>query len=72
MISEEDLEAMFGHPNFIDLYSIVTKMTDWPLGSYGIKAIAQYLSSNGGMKPRPELSRSNGTMSSLIPRMMLC
>lgn len=43
VISEEHLEEMFGHPNFIDLYSIVTKMTDWPLGSYGIKAIAQYL-----------------------------
>jgi uncharacterized protein len=43
VISEADLETMFAHPNVIDLYAIVTKMTDWPLGSYGIKAIAQYL-----------------------------
>ena len=43
VIGEADLEAIFDHPNVIDLYQIVTKMTDWPLGSYGIKAIAQYL-----------------------------
>ena len=43
VISEEDLEAIFVHPNVIDLDSIVIKMTDWPLSSYGIKAIAQYL-----------------------------
>ncbi|MGQ0540333.1 MAG: TM0106 family RecB-like putative nuclease, partial [Blastocatellia bacterium] len=50
VITEEELEAMFDHPNTIDLYSVVTKMTDWPLGSYGIKAIAQNL----GFKWRDE------------------
>ncbi len=43
VIDETEIDAIFGHPNVIDLYAIVTKMTDWPLGSYGIKAIAQYL-----------------------------
>lgn len=43
VITEEELEALFEHPYVIDLYSVVTKMTDWPLGSYGIKSIAQYL-----------------------------
>jgi len=43
IVSEAELEAFFGHPNVIDLYQIVFKNTDWPLGSYSIKAIAQYL-----------------------------
>lgn len=44
VIGEDDLEAIFDHPNTIDLYSdLVLKNTDWPLGSYGIKAIAQHL-----------------------------
>ncbi|HMQ04712.1 MAG TPA: TM0106 family RecB-like putative nuclease [Pyrinomonadaceae bacterium] len=43
VISEEDLELIFSRPTCIDLYEIVFKNTDWPLGSYGIKAIAQYL-----------------------------
>ena len=44
VIGEEELEAIFDHSNVIDLYTdVVIKMTDWPLGSYGIKAIAQYL-----------------------------
>lgn len=43
VISEEDLDAIFAYRNTIDLYSVVTKHTDWPLGSYGIKAIAQHL-----------------------------
>ncbi|MGH9946937.1 MAG: TM0106 family RecB-like putative nuclease [Pyrinomonadaceae bacterium] len=43
VIAEDELEEIFEHTNAIDLYSVVTKMTDWPLGSYGIKAIAQYL-----------------------------
>lgn len=43
VISEDDLELLFSRQNFIDLYDIVLKNTDWPLGSYGIKAIAQYL-----------------------------
>lgn len=44
VIGEADLEALFARPNMIDLYSdFILKETDWPLGSYGIKAIAQYL-----------------------------
>jgi len=44
VITEEALEALFARANMIDLYSdFVIKSTDWPLGSYGIKAIAQYL-----------------------------
>ncbi|NMC35212.1 MAG: TM0106 family RecB-like putative nuclease [Veillonellaceae bacterium] len=43
VVSEEEVEAFFDHPNTIDLYKIVFKSTDWPLGSYSIKAIAQYL-----------------------------
>jgi len=43
VVSEEELEAFFGHSNVIDLYQIILKSTDWPLGSYSIKAIAQYL-----------------------------
>lgn len=43
VISEEKLEAFFDNSNVIDLYQIVQKHTDWPLGSYSLKAIAQYL-----------------------------
>jgi predicted RecB family nuclease len=44
IISEEELEALFSRANVIDLYTdLILKKTDWPLGSYGIKAIAQYL-----------------------------
>lgn len=43
VISVEKLDAFFNNQNVIDLYQIVTKYTDWPLGSYGIKAIAKYL-----------------------------
>ncbi len=44
VITEEALEALFARANMIDLYSdFIIKCTDWPLGSYGIKAIAQYL-----------------------------
>lgn len=43
VISVERLEAFFNNPNVIDLYLYITKYTDWPLGSYGIKAIAKYL-----------------------------
>lgn len=50
VISEDELEAFFENPNVIDLYQIVQKSTDWPLGSYGLKAIAQYL----GFKWRDE------------------
>jgi len=43
VISAEELSAFFAHPNTIDLYKIVLTGTDWPLGSYSIKEIAQYL-----------------------------
>lgn len=50
VISEDKVEAFFDHPNTIDLYSIVLKNTDWPLGSYSLKSIAVYL----GFKWRDE------------------
>ena len=43
VISPEELSGFFGNPNVIDLYKIVLSDTDWPLGSYSIKEIAQYL-----------------------------
>lgn len=43
VISLEELTAFFANPNVIDLYKIVLSKTDWPLGSYSIKEIAQYL-----------------------------
>jgi uncharacterized protein len=44
VVSIDELTAFFSNPNVIDLYNdIVLKKTDWPLGSYSIKAIAQYL-----------------------------
>ncbi|MFC1656290.1 TM0106 family RecB-like putative nuclease [Patescibacteria group bacterium] len=46
VISAEKVEEFFENPNVIDLYKIVQKQTDWPLGSYGIKPIAQYLGFN--------------------------
>ena len=50
VISPEKLEAFFDNPNVIDLYKIVQKQTDWPLGSYSLKALATYL----GFKWRDE------------------
>lgn len=51
VISEQDLEAFFGNPNVIDLYNeVIMKQTDWPTGSYGLKALATYL----GFKWRDE------------------
>ena len=42
--TEEQLIAFFGRPNVIDLYfQVVFGKTDWPVGSYGIKAIATFL-----------------------------
>jgi predicted RecB family nuclease len=42
--SEEDVVSFFGRPNIIDLYfGVVFGKTDWPVGSYGIKAIATFL-----------------------------
>ena len=43
VISEKEVEEFFDNPNVIDLYQIVLKNTDWPLGSYSLKALAQYL-----------------------------
>lgn len=50
VITEEEVDAFFENPNVIDLYKIVLKDTDWPLGSYSLKAIAMYL----GFKWRDE------------------
>lgn len=50
VISVDELSIFFGNPNVIDLYKIVLKDTDWPLGSYSLKEIAQYL----GFKWRDE------------------
>jgi len=43
VVSMEEVDSFFSNKNVIDLYQIVSKFTDWPLGSYGIKAIATYL-----------------------------
>lgn len=51
VISVEGLEDFFGNPKVIDLYNqVIQKLTDWPLGSYSLKAIATYL----GFKWRDE------------------
>lgn len=43
VITAEEVEEFFDNPNVIDLYKIVSKNTDWPVGSYSLKALAQYL-----------------------------
>ena len=43
VVSAEEVESFFANPKTIDLYQVVKKNTDWPLGSYSIKDIAQYL-----------------------------
>lgn len=43
VIFEEEVNKFFDSPNTIDLYQIVLKYTDWPVGSYSIKYLAQYL-----------------------------
>lgn len=50
VISPEEVETFFANPNVIDLYQTVLKNTDWPVGSYGLKALATYL----GFKWRDE------------------
>jgi predicted RecB family nuclease len=51
VISENELELFFNHPNTIDLYQdVVLKHTEWPLSSYSIKDLATYL----GFKWRDE------------------
>jgi uncharacterized protein len=44
VVSSEDIEALFAVEIAVDLYThVILKKTDWPLSSYSIKAIAQYL-----------------------------
>jgi predicted RecB family nuclease len=43
VISEDEVNDFFDNPNVIDLYHVVLKQTDWPVGSYSLKALAQYL-----------------------------
>lgn len=37
---EDEIDVMFAAERCTDVYAIVAARTDWPLGSYGIKAIA--------------------------------
>lgn len=46
VITPDKLDEFFVNPNAIDLYSIVQKQTDWPVGSYSLKALATYLGFN--------------------------
>jgi uncharacterized protein len=46
VITLENVEAFFDNPNVIDLYKLVQKQTDWPVGSYSLKALATYLGFN--------------------------
>ncbi|AOW25305.1 hypothetical protein BJP26_18605 [Sphingomonas melonis TY] len=40
--SADDVEALFASPRVIDLYGdVVAPHTEWPLRSYGLKAIAK-------------------------------
>ena len=50
VISMENVEKFFENPNVIDLYKIILSKTDWPVGSYSLKALATYL----GFKWRDE------------------
>lgn len=44
VVSDEELEWFFSPEKAVDLYSdVVLKNTDWPLMSYSLKEIAQYL-----------------------------
>jgi len=43
VVSAAEVEGFFENPNVIDLYQVVLKNTDWPVGSYSLKALAQYL-----------------------------
>ena len=43
VISLEAVENFYDQPNVIDLYKTVCKQTDWPIGSYSLKALATYL-----------------------------
>lgn len=49
--SEDDIEWLFDKSRAVDLYTdVILKNTDWPVGSYSLKTIAQYL----GFKWRDE------------------
>jgi uncharacterized protein len=50
VISIENVEKFFENPNVIDLYKLIQKHTDWPVGSYSLKELATYL----GFKWRDE------------------
>lgn len=50
VVSPDEVEWFFNRPETIDLYAIVRDHTDWPLGSYSLKEIAQFL----GFKWRDE------------------
>ena len=44
VVSEKELEDFFDKERAIDLYThVILPYTDWPLGSYSVKEIAQYL-----------------------------
>ncbi|MFH1670449.1 MAG: TM0106 family RecB-like putative nuclease [Patescibacteria group bacterium] len=43
VITLKEVEDFYDNPNVIDLYSVVQKHTDWPVGSYSLKALATYL-----------------------------
>ncbi|MCA9364819.1 MAG: TM0106 family RecB-like putative nuclease [Candidatus Moranbacteria bacterium] len=42
-VTAEEVESFFNSPRVIDLYQIVQKDTDWPVSSYSLKELAQYL-----------------------------
>ena len=46
VVGVDELEAFFSHPHVIDLFATVNKRTDWPLSSYSLKDLAQYLGFN--------------------------
>jgi predicted RecB family nuclease len=42
--SQEDVEALFGDPRTVDLYTdVVKRSTEWPTMDYSIKTLAKYL-----------------------------
>ena len=50
VISLDELNEFFENENTVDLYKIILQNTEWPLSSYGLKAISGYL----GFKYRDE------------------
>jgi predicted RecB family nuclease len=43
VVTEKEVEDFFANSNVIDLFRIVSKDTDWPVSSYSLKELAQYL-----------------------------